>query len=91
MAQYEREVFDAEDRQCEVDGVEDSLSAFFERQLRHEVAGREHAGQEQYAEQQGIGEKIPQPGEYEGDDECGREPPGDGQKLFHPKNPFLQI
>ena len=50
MAQYEREVFDAEDRQCEVDGVEDSLSAFFERQLRHEVAGREHAGQEQYAE-----------------------------------------
>lgn len=41
MAQHQREVFDAEDRQREVDGIEDSLPASFERQLRHEVTRRE--------------------------------------------------
>ena len=74
-----------------VDGVEDSLPPVFERQLRHEVTRREHSGQEQHSEQEGVGEEIPQPHEDKGDDERGREPPDDGQKLFHAEFPFLQI
>ena len=91
MAQHQREVFDAEDRQRKVDGVEDSLPPVFERQLRHEVTRREHSGQEQHSEQEGVGEEIPQTHEDKGDDERGREPPDDGQKLFHAEFPFLQI
>ena len=63
----------------------------FERQLRHEVTRREHSGQEQHSEQEGVGEEIPQTHEDKGDDERGREPPDDGQKLFHAEFPFLQI
>jgi hypothetical protein len=87
----DKEKEEREDRQRKVDGVEDSLPPVFERQLRHEVTRREHSGQEQHSEQEGVGEEIPQTHEDKGDDERGREPPDDGQKLFHAEFPFLQI